>query len=87
MIKKYNTVLDEEPFVSKTVKSEHPNLRLYKMKPRIKGFPEKGLSYCWHCGEDIIHKLIWCHECYFYVVNNYNDLEYVEPAKPIEFTV
>jgi len=55
-----------------TVKNKVPQLRLFRLVPLLYHSQTKR---CWHCGEQEIHKLIWCYRCYFYVQNNFNDLE------------
>ena len=89
-MKKYNSVLEEESFVSKTV----PNVkrsRLSRIVPMndvtFKEACDKNL--CWHCRDREATKNFstYCARCWFYMQNEYNDVMYEEPAKPIEFTV
>jgi len=59
-----------------TVKDKIPQTRLERIVPRIHGDNSRYNNRdCWHCGAPQRHKLIWCYRCYFYVQNNFNDLE------------
>ena len=75
--KKYNTEVDR-PIDAKTVSNPPVQTRLYKKVKRVPFSQITNFDNCWYCQEDTRFRLVYCKRCFFYVQNNFNNLEYNE---------